>query len=99
VDHIAGMVVEAMGLRDVRFEYSGGAGGWPGDVPRFVLDPARINRLGWRARRTSEQAVAEAIRATLAQKKGTEGKKATAAVSENTCVPPLFAVPEALCRS
>jgi UDP-glucose 4-epimerase len=67
VNRIAGMVVEAMGLRDVRFEYSGGEGGWPGDVPRFVLDAARINRLGWSARRTSEQAVAEAIRSTLEQ--------------------------------
>jgi len=66
VNRIARMVVEAMGLRGVRFEYTGGEGGWPGDVPRFTLDVSAINRLGWRARYTSEQAVAQAISATLA---------------------------------
>ena len=54
-----------MGLDCVHFEYTGGEGGWPGDVPRFLLDVTRINRLGWRARHTSEQAVAMAIEATL----------------------------------
>jgi len=65
VDAIAGMVEEAMGLRDVRREYTGGEGGWPGDVPRFILDVTRVNQLGWRARRTSAEAVAIAIRAAL----------------------------------
>ena len=67
VNRIAEMVVEAMGLGAVAFEYTGGEGGWPGDVPRFTLDVAAINRLGWKARHTSEQAVALAIQATLAQ--------------------------------
>ncbi|HLN02361.1 MAG TPA: SDR family NAD(P)-dependent oxidoreductase [Bryobacteraceae bacterium] len=67
VTRIAQMVVRAMGLDGVRFEYSGGEGGWPGDIPRFVLDVTAINRLGWRARHTSEEAVAQAIQATLAQ--------------------------------
>ncbi len=65
VMRIAEMVVEAMGLRDVRFEYTGGEGGWPGDVPRFVLDTDRINRLGWRAQLNSEQSLTEAIEATI----------------------------------
>jgi UDP-glucose 4-epimerase len=67
VRRIADMVVDAMGLRDVNYEFTGGDGGWPGDVPRFVLDVGAINRLGWRARHTSEQAVAVAIQSTLAQ--------------------------------
>jgi len=66
VERIARMTVEAMGL-EARFEYTGGEGGWPGDVPRFTLDVSAINRLGWRARHTSEQAVALAIEATLTQ--------------------------------
>jgi len=65
VERIAGMVVEAMGLKDVRFEYTGTEGGWPGDVPRFILDVSAINRLGWKARYNSEQSVAMAIRAML----------------------------------
>jgi UDP-glucose 4-epimerase len=65
VNRIAEMVVEAMGLRDVEFEYTGTEGGWPGDVPRFRLDVTALNRLGWKARYTSEQAVASAIQSML----------------------------------
>ena len=39
------------------YEFTGGEGGWPGDVPRFRLDVSAINRLGWRARYNSEEAV------------------------------------------
>ncbi len=67
VNRIARMVVAAMGLGAVTFEYTGGAGGWPGDVPRFTLDVTAVNRLGWSARHTSEQAVAQAIEAILRQ--------------------------------
>lgn len=66
VTRIADMVVEAMGLQDVAYEFTGGEGGWPGDVPRFRLDPAKLNQLGWKARYTSEQAVRRAIQSTLA---------------------------------
>jgi UDP-glucose 4-epimerase len=66
VNRIAEMVVSAMGLRGVTFEYTGGEGGWLGDVPRFRLDVSAVNRLGWRARYNSEEAVALAIDACLA---------------------------------
>jgi UDP-glucose 4-epimerase len=56
-----------MGLEHVKFQFTGGEGGWPGDVPRFRLDVSAINRLGWTARRTSREAVATAIQSTLAQ--------------------------------
>jgi UDP-glucose 4-epimerase len=65
VNRIAEMVVQAMGLDDVAFEYTGTEGGWPGDVPRFRLDVTALNRLGWKARYNSEQAVGMAIDATL----------------------------------
>jgi UDP-glucose 4-epimerase len=67
VRRIADMVVEAMGLRDVQYDFTGGEGGWPGDVPRFTLDVSAINRLGWQAGHNSEQAVAVAIRSSLGQ--------------------------------
>ncbi len=69
VERIAAMVAEVMGLKDVRFEYTGTEGGWPGDVPRFILDVSAINRLGWKARYNSEQSVAMAIQAMLGQAK------------------------------
>ena len=67
VRRIADMVVEEMDLNDVRYEFTGGEGGWPGDVPRFQLDVARINELGWKARHTSEQAVRQSILSVLAE--------------------------------
>jgi UDP-glucose 4-epimerase len=67
VRRIADMVAADMGLEKVRYEFTGGEGGWPGDVPRFVLDVTAINRLGWRARHNSEEAIALAIRSTLAE--------------------------------
>jgi UDP-glucose 4-epimerase len=66
VERIAQMVSAAMGLERVAFEYTGGEGGWLGDVPRFRLDVTAINQLGWRARYNSEEAVALAVEATLA---------------------------------
>jgi len=66
VERIAAMVSAAMGLGRVAYEFTGGEGGWLGDVPRFRLDVTAINELGWRARYNSEEAVALAIDATLA---------------------------------
>lgn len=65
VRRIADMVVEAMGLSDVSYSFSGGEVGWPGDVPRFRLDVSRINTLGWKARYNSEEAVRQSIKALL----------------------------------
>ena len=67
VRRIADMVVEALDLKGVLYEFTGGEGGWPGDVPRFRLDVRKINRLGWSAKHSSEAAVWESIRATLAE--------------------------------
>jgi UDP-glucose 4-epimerase len=66
VTAIADLVVEAMGLKNVLYEFTGGEGGWPGDVPRFLLDVSAINRLGWKARANSREAVASAIQSSLA---------------------------------
>jgi len=65
VTRIAEMVVEEMGLKNVEFKYTGGSRGWKGDVPRFQLDAGKINRLGWEANYTSDEAVREAIRELL----------------------------------
>ena len=65
VNRIADMVVEAMELSNVKYEYTGTEGGWPGDVPKFLLDVSALNQLGWKARHNSKEAVAIAIRTTL----------------------------------
>ena len=63
VREIASLAASALGLREVRFEYAGGARGWPGDVPVVRLDSAKMKALGWRAKRNSIQAIEEAAHA------------------------------------
>jgi UDP-glucose 4-epimerase len=62
VARIAEIVAQQLGLIEVEYSYTGGEGGWPGDVPRFVLDVSALDRLGWRARHSSEEAVSIAAR-------------------------------------
>jgi len=61
VSRIAEMVVEGMGLRNVRFRFTGGSRGWRGDVPQVRLSPQRMASLGWAAPRTSDEAVQAAV--------------------------------------
>jgi UDP-glucose 4-epimerase len=65
VTRIAEMVVQEMELKNVAFKYTGGLRGWKGDVPRFQLDAHKMNKLGWRATLTSDEAVRKAIRDVL----------------------------------
>lgn len=65
VTHIAEMVVEEMGLKDVKFKYTGGKRGWKGDVPHFQFDVKKINKIGWKAKYSSDDAVRKAIRDVL----------------------------------
>ena len=63
VREIALLAANALGFNGVRFEYAGGARGWPGDVPVVRLDSSKIKALGWRAQRNSRQALEDAARA------------------------------------
>lgn len=67
VRRIGEIVVEAMGLDGVSLTFTGSDRGWVGDVPRFQYDTSRITRLGWRASRTSDEAVRDAATALLAR--------------------------------
>ena len=65
VTRIGELVVDEMNLGDVKFKYTGGKRGWPGDVPRFQLDVTKINKLGWKAKYSSDEAIRKAIREIL----------------------------------
>ena len=62
VREIAGIVCRVLGLDGVRYEFTGGERGWPGDVPVVRLDPGRLAALGWKSHLTSRQAVERATR-------------------------------------
>jgi UDP-glucose 4-epimerase len=67
VREIADLAVAALGLEPdaVRFEFTGGARGWKGDVPIVRLNTARIRAVGWTCRRTSRLALEEALAALI----------------------------------
>jgi UDP-glucose 4-epimerase len=67
VKEIADMVVERMGLKDVRYEYTGGSRGWKGDVPVVRFSSEKLRTLGWSPRRSSIDALRDSIDANIAE--------------------------------
>jgi UDP-glucose 4-epimerase len=67
VAKIAKAVVEASGTR-AQIRFTGGDRGWIGDVPRFSYSVEKLARLGWRPKRSSE----DAIRLAIAESAGGE---------------------------
>jgi UDP-glucose 4-epimerase len=65
VTAIATIVVKAMGLSGVNFNYTGGSRGWRGDVPQVRFDVTKMDRLGWRPKFSSDEAVERAIKDIL----------------------------------
>jgi UDP-glucose 4-epimerase len=50
VNEIARIVIEQLGLPHVEFSYTGGKGGWIGDVTDMLLDTTKIMSLGWQSK-------------------------------------------------
>ena len=68
VTHIADILCEEMSLSGVEYEYTGGEGGWKGDVPRFRYCIDKIRSAGWKAEYSSDEAVRKTIRMVLREK-------------------------------
>ncbi len=62
VDKIARIIVEEMGLKEVKFHYTGGERGWKGDVPKTVLDISKALSFGWKPTLNSAEAVRKSAR-------------------------------------
>ncbi len=63
VDEIAEMAIRAAGLSLKVFQYTGGSGGWKGDIPIVRLNSAKIRALGWNNKYTSLGAMRVALAA------------------------------------
>lgn len=61
VTHIAEIVVDVLGLNNVKFNYTGGDRGWKGDVPRFSYNIAKVLATGWRPQHTSDEAIRQTV--------------------------------------
>lgn len=57
VTKIADIICEEMKLTDVEYQYTGGIGGWKGDVPKFQYCLDKVHQAGWKAKYTSDEAV------------------------------------------
>lgn len=68
VTQIADILCEEMHLSPVEYQYTGGEGGWKGDVPRFQYCLDKIHSEGWSAKYNSNEAVRETIRAALRER-------------------------------
>jgi UDP-glucose 4-epimerase len=69
VREIAEKVVAAHGGR-ARIEFTGGEKGWAGDVPQQLLAIDKVERLGWKPRRSSAQAIDLTISEMAAARRG-----------------------------
>jgi UDP-glucose 4-epimerase len=67
ITRVAELICEVMGLKDVRFKYTGGKRGWKGDSFSNFIANNHLDSLGWRPERASEEAVRETTRRLLAQ--------------------------------
>lgn len=65
VTTIANIICEEMHLQNVNYNYTGGEGGWKGDVPRFEYCIDKIHHAGWRAKYTSDEAVRLTVRENM----------------------------------
>jgi len=63
VKEIADLVVNSLGLKDVRYRFTGGyeGRGWKGDVKFMQLSIDKIKKLGWKPKYNSKEAVRKAI--------------------------------------
>ncbi len=59
---IADIVAENLGLRNVKYRYTGGSQGWPGDVPLMLLSIEKLKSFGWKPRISTKEAVVDTVK-------------------------------------
>lgn len=68
VKRIVEILLEETRLKNVKVKYTGGESGWKGDVPKFLLDNKKMKKLGWKPKRSSEQAIREAAKIVVKER-------------------------------
>jgi UDP-glucose 4-epimerase len=67
VTRIAEILVEELGLENVKFDYTGGDRGWAGDVRIMLLGTKKIRDLGWKPKAGSEGSIRATIKLLKAE--------------------------------
>lgn len=78
VRQIADLAVAIAGVPpdEVRYDFTGGDRGWKGDVPVVRFDCSKIKALGWKNRRSSGEALGDAMEAMRREIESEPGKDA-----------------------
>jgi UDP-glucose 4-epimerase len=58
---ISRLVVSALGLTGVRYKYTGGTIGWPGDVPLMLLSVEKLQSLGWKPKHSIKKSLLDTV--------------------------------------
>jgi UDP-glucose 4-epimerase len=51
-----------LGLEHVKYEFTGGRTGWPGDIPIMLLSIKKLKRLGWKPEFTIKESITDTVR-------------------------------------
>lgn len=62
VKEIADIIVNELNLKGVKYKFTGGKIGWPGDVPQMLLSIEKIKKLGWKPRYNIKKTIIDTIR-------------------------------------
>lgn len=65
VKDLAKIVVDEMGLKNVKYDFTGGDRGWIGDVPVTILSIEKVKKIGWKTKVTTEEAIRLTVRNML----------------------------------
>ena len=59
---LAKIVVDEMGLKEVKYEFTGGERGWVGDAPFVFLSIEKIKKLGWEPKISIDEGIRRTVR-------------------------------------
>jgi len=62
VNEIADIVADVIGIKNVKYTYTGGKRGWKGDVPVIRLNSEKIRKLGWSNKYTAKEAIYNSVK-------------------------------------
>jgi UDP-glucose 4-epimerase len=65
VKRIVEILLEEAHMKRTKIKYTGGEGGWKGDVPVFLLSTKKMETLGWKPKHSSDDAVRAAAKITV----------------------------------
>ncbi len=62
VNQVADIITDELGLKDVKYEYTGGSRGWVGDSPLVHLSIEKLKSIGWQPKISSEEGIRKTVR-------------------------------------